>query len=396
MIICPSQKCTGCAACAGVCPRKCITFTENELGVLLPVVNDSKCVTCQKCQQVCPNNNGPKFRYPIKCFAAWITDEIKRKECASGGIGTAIAEYLIAENNGVVFGTAYDKNLMPRTILVDSINDVQKLKGSKYVQGIVDKEIYYDIKRYCDAGRRVAYIGLPCQIAGLLNFLGKGYDNLLTVDLICHGVCPARYLKEEVEYLKGRYKIPDVSNIRFRGNDGNDFCLTLWDEKGNRVYNGDWWSHNRYFLGFMMGITLRENCYNCLYARPERVSDITIGDFIGLGAKIPFSYNTKNVSSVTVNTKKGEAFYISLIASNSSIQSIERDYSERLEYRPSLMEPFRRHKYNARFIELCKRIGYRRAISSVLARFVFFSRLKGLVLSFVRKSRCLIARVINF
>ena len=162
------------------------------------------------------------------------------------------------------------------------------------------------------------FIGTPCQIAGLKSFLRKEYQNLITVDLICHGVCPTRYFTEEVDYLSNKFKLKDISDARFRGNDGNNFRLTLWNKARRKLFPRDNYrekllrlseSQQFYIWGFLLGVTLRENCYACKYARPERISDITIGDFIGLGKEVPFDYPKANVSSVTINTEKGNAFY---------------------------------------------------------------------------------------
>ena len=205
----------------------------------------------------------------------------------------------------------------------------------------------------------------------------KDYDNLITVDLICHGVCPTKYFKEEVAYLTEKYNLNGVADIRFRGNDGNNFRLTLWNKDRRKLFPRDNYrekilrldeTQQYYIKGFLLGISMRENCYTCNYSRPERVSDITIGDFIGLGRTAPFEFPKYNVSSVTTNTSKGLNFYEKVSEETYELINVEREYKERLLYKPSLIHPFERHPLNVEFVKLCKKKGYLFAIRKVLHR----------------------------
>ena len=228
MIICENSKCTGCYACANACSLNCIQLSEDEFGEIHPEVDESRCINCGKCQRTCPANKDIQFNYPLSCYAAWEMDYTKRCECASGGIATAISEYVIRCKKGVVFGTAYDKELIPRTIYVESIEGIEKLKGSKYVQSDVGIDTYRKMKEFLEEGRVVLYVATPCQIAAANSFCGE-YENFFTVDLICHGVCPTKYLTDEVNYIIKKKSLKDVVNIRFRGNDNNNYNMTLWD-----------------------------------------------------------------------------------------------------------------------------------------------------------------------
>lgn len=356
MEICPKDKCTGCYACVNACARGCISMKEDELGCVHPVVDEEKCVHCNLCSISCPNNVLMNFSYPIKCYASWIKDKDKRKICASGGIGTIMSEYVINQG-GVVFGSRYDENLTPIMTYTESLEELERFKGSRYVQSLVGENTYKQAKDFLRAGRMVMFVGTPCQIAGLKTFLRKEYENLITVDLICHGVCPTSYLKNEILYLSEKYKLTDISDIRFRGNDGNNFREKLLRLDEAQQY---------YIKGFLLGVSMRENCYSCNYARPERISDITIGDFIGLGKDKPFNYPKANVSSVTINSSRGNSFYEEVSKSMDSLVNIERDYQERLQYKPSLVHPFERHPLNAKFVELYRQHGYLFAIHETL------------------------------
>lgn len=398
--ICKSERCTACGVCLNTCPAKAITYSTNIYGELHPHIDHSRCIMCGLCIKKCPNNNAVNFYKPLHCFASWTTNIMKRAECASGGIATILSEYIIKRKKGVVFGTAYDSNLTPEITWVENIKDLDKFKGSKYVKSIVHSTTLKKVAHFLAKGRYVLFIGTPCQIAGLKSFLEEEHEKLLTIDLLCHGVSPVSYFHEEINYLKQKYKIKKITNIRFRGNDddntkmtlfdrligryySNNFRFSLWntDIDGNpkRVYCGDS-TENFYLAGFLKGITLRENCYTCLYARPERVADITLGDFIGLGKNELLKYKKENASVVLTNTQKGLNFYSSMIHSEPDIISIERQYSERLLYPYSLTEPFPRNPLTNVFRELLCKYGYRRAISSVLRRQLFkewiFNRLK--------------------
>lgn len=384
MKICLDVKCTGCAACVNACKRRCISMREDELGALHPIVDENKCIQCGLCSKVCPNNLELAFHYPKTCYASWIKDSEKRKICASGGIGTILSEYVLGIG-GVVFGSRYNDSLVPIMTYTESVLDLDYFKGSRYVQSIVGNETFQKVKAFLNDGRMVLFVGTPCQVAGLMGFLRKEYENLITVDLICHGVSPTKYLMEEIGWLSQKYHIKGIKDIRFRGNDGNNFRLTLWNKDSRKLFPGTNYrekilrlseSQQYYITGFLKGITMRENCYTCNYARPERISDITIGDFIGLGREVPFSYPTNNVSSVLINTPKGEDFYKKVSEIQYDLVNVERNYEERLKYRPSLMEPFKRHKLNYKFVKLYKKYGYLKAIHLTLWSVMLVKQMK--------------------
>lgn len=383
MKICPSDKCTGCAACMEICPNGCISMKEDSLGTVHPAIDNAACTNCGLCVKTCPNNVALEFRYPKRCYASWITDNEKREICASGGIGTIMSEYVIKQG-GVVFGSRYDEKLTPIMSYAETLEELEYYKGSRYVQSLVRMSLFKKARKFLIEGRQVLFVGTPCQIAGLKTFLRKEYANLITVDLICHGVCPTKYLGEEICFLKQKYNLDDISDIRFRGNDGNNYHLSLWKDRWKLFPRNNYLKETFYFpkpqqyylTGFLMGISLRENCYTCNYSRPERISDITIGDFIGLGNEIPFGYAKENVSSVTVNTDKGTKFYDAVSSASKDLLNVERDYKERLVYKPSLVYPYPRHELNEKFNRLYSKIGYTRAIRKVLRYHMIKQKIK--------------------
>ena len=336
---------------------------EDRLGALHPVINQAECIDCVLCAKTCPVNREFEFKTPLKCYAAWRTDSTARLDSASGGIGALLSEYTVG-NGGVVFGTAYDADMVPRNVCVDSLEGLESLKGSKYVQSIVGNT-YNEIRSRLNQGVQVVYISTPCQIAGLYGFLKKDYENLLTVDLICHGVSPTAYFLSELDYLKKNKKIGKITNVTFRSNrKGANFSMLVYDGKECVYWKPAYQEY--YFSGFLKGITLRENCYGCRYARPERISDITIGDFIGIGKDAEFK-GPVNVSAVIVNTEKGERFIDDVIvASGNQLKVEERQYSEAVKYGPSLRAPFPRHKLFDKFVAAYPKLGFVTAIRMTL------------------------------
>lgn len=370
MEICDVNKCTACFSCVSVCPYNCISMVEDAYGEMHPVVNADLCKHCCLCLHVCPNNTIPTFFTPIKCYASWITDNVKREKCASGGIATVLSEYVI-HNGGVVYGTAYDRTFTPINTFADTIEGLEKFKGSKYVQSVVGDKTFRDIKQLLVSGRQVLYISTPCQVAGLKNFLRKEYENLFTIDLICHGVCPTKWFKDEVLYVSKKNDIRDLVDVRFRGNSGKQYFFTLWcrDKLERRLYCAYQKSRyvQPYFAGFILGVSLRENCYSCNYARPERVGDMTIGDFLSLGSRTPFPYDVRHPSVVLVNNEKAERLYKEVCCYfKDNLISVEREYEERLSYKPSLLEPFTKHPLHDVFRKKVLAYGFVKAIRYTL------------------------------
>ena len=310
------------------------------------------------------------FHTPLKCIAAWNSDEEKRRKSASGGIAHALAELCLADG-GVFVGTRYDESLRPIVAKAEHIEELEAYKGSKYVQSVMGAEIIKDIEAELNAGRQVTFVGTPCQVAALYSSLDEEYENLLTIDLMCHGTCPTSYFTEEIDHLRKQYKI-DFDDVRFRDNEGHSFHLTFWKD-GKLVKDIPGYCEY-YFAGFLYGVSMREICYSCKYARPERVGDVTLGDFINLGKEKPFDHKVENVSAVLLNTKKAESVWSKLLSKNTEIKGEERDYSERLSYPYSVLKPFPKDPRRAKFMALYPKYGFVRSIRKTLRPKVWRSR----------------------
>lgn len=294
--ICKKEKCTGCFACMNICPHDAISCGTDEMNKTIPIVSSDKCTECGFCAKICPANHPVQKNYPLKCFAAWSKDEQERKYCSSGGIATELSKAVIAEG-GVVYGAAFDEALKLNHIEVKKIEEVERLKGSKYVQSYTGLMLR-KVKENLTAGKKVLFIGTPCQVAGVRAYLRKDYENLILVDLICHGTPPIAYLKEYVKAIDPEGK---ATNLTFRGK--NNFCLTLYEKE--EVLYSKRSKRDYYFSAFLNGLIYRDNCYACEYARAERGSDITIGDFWKLNRATLKSHYMGRISAVLVNTETG-------------------------------------------------------------------------------------------
>ena len=300
MKLCSAEKCNSCMACANACPFGAIATTINKYGANQPEIISDKCVECGLCQKVCVEKHDFEFSYPLKAMALYVKSDFDRKTCASGGAATAFSRYVISKG-GCVFG-ATSEGGYPHYIKVDNQNDLELLKGSKYVY-CDPLQIYKDVKTELSDDRLCLFIGTPCNVAGLLSLLNKKYSNLITIDLICHGTPPFSYLKEHIENHVGDYS--KVANFTFRGKD--DFFLTIFDKHGHVIYKQSQYE-DEYFMSFMKGFMFRPVCYECQFAQEKRISDITIGDFWNISNDALNGYNGK-ISVALLNSEKGCSFF---------------------------------------------------------------------------------------
>ena len=295
--------CTGCGACKAICPVKAITLEKNEKGFVYPVIDLEKCIRCKKCVAVCPVNEKPAYKATEKAFAFKRSNIQKRMESQSGGAFSVIAEEVI-KDGGVIYGVALDVNGQAVYECVDNERDLIKLKGSKYVQADL-KDTYLRVKEDL-RNKKVLFSGTPCYVAGLKKFLqNENAENLLTCDLICHGVPSPEVYSRYLEHL-GKKCDKKITDYNFR-----DKTVTGWhghmetytDNTGTQL------AENIYANIFYTDACLRESCYSCQYANTERVADITVGDFWGIEKVFPEIDDNKGVSLVLINSAKGYSFW---------------------------------------------------------------------------------------
>ena len=338
-VICNHDKCTGCAACKEICPKQCITMQPDDLDALHPVVDESICINCGLCEKTCPNNRELSYKLPHKVWAAWSNDSDVRRTSASGGIASELYRYWI-KNGGVATGVVFDRDEGCHFILLENESDIKAVQNSKYTFSDT-AGIYKVVKQKLQAGISVLFIGVPCQVAGLYGFLKKEYDNLTTVDIICHGMPPATYLEQHIKSIEDKKK-EYTHQLFFRDPKyyTYTYTFTLKNIKGKEFYNKKVLTRDNYQLGYHRALIYRENCYSCNYARKERISDLTIGDFSGLGRFAPFEYDKHNVSCILENTDKGAALLKKL---KGVLLMYERPACEAFEVEKQLKSPSAKH-----------------------------------------------------
>ena len=280
------KNCCACGACMNICPKNAIKMQEDEYGFLYPQIDENKCVQCGACQKVCAYQNGQVGNTPIKCYAAVNKDKEELMKSASGGIFAAMATTIL-KDDGVVFGAALDfenGHAHPHHIAVREVSQVYRLQGSKYVQSAIENT-YVEAKEELDLGKKVLFSGTPCQIAGLYSYLRKGYENLYTIDVICHGVPSAKFFDDYIQYMTKKNKAKAVISYSFRdkkkgwGMNNRIGFEYASGKKKNMYIPARLTSYNTFFLD---GDIYRENCYQCPYAKRESTVDFTIGDYWGI------------------------------------------------------------------------------------------------------------------
>ena len=297
------NSCVGCRSCEQICPKKAIAMKENEEGFLYPYVDEKKCINCSLCVKRCPTQSSKNdFANPKAVFAFRNKDDTQIMQSASGGVGVLAARNII-QKGGVAYGAAYDEIFYVKHIQVDRLDDLSKIQSSKYVQSDTN-DTYSQVLKDLSDGKIVLFAGTPCQIDGLNAFLGKDYKNLYTIDLICHGVPSPKFFKKYLEY-QNKQLAEKVIYFNFRSKDGRGWG-TQYLLKTKTKTKTKTLSLDRYGKHFMAGDCYRECCYQCAYANTHRVGDLTIGDFWGIGKSHPEFYSEKGVSSVFVNTSKGQ------------------------------------------------------------------------------------------
>lgn len=302
--ICDKTLCTGCQACKNVCPKDCISMVADEQGFWYPQIDSRKCISCGKCKQVCPSanrysDNGKK----PECYAAINKDDDVRSRSSSGGVYSEIAKTVV-ENLGTVFGSAFDDCQEVKIVACHNLLDVNKTMGSKYVQADV-QETYKEAKALLEQGKSVLFTGTPCIISGLYAFLKRDYDNLLTVDTICHGVPSPKAWSEYKDSLEKAYK-SKIKEVEFRNKETGWQTYSMKIEFENGEILTEKVTHNIYLKSFVSHLIIRPSCYVCPSRQMHRQADITLGDFWGVKNWNAAKNDDKGISVVLIHSDKGK------------------------------------------------------------------------------------------
>lgn len=357
MQLCQKEKCTSCGACTVSCPQNAIYFETNEYGFCYPRIDDAKCVDCGLCRKSCHVLNELNGNIPQKAYAVWSSDSEDRKTSTSGGAASVFYNEVL-KNKGICYGAVYDSDLKVVIKGYDD-NNFLKFKNSKYVHSKMGST-FLDIKNQLKDGYEVIFIGLPCQVAALRTYLKIDFRNLILVDIICHGTPPQVYLDEHIHYFENK-KSRKADEIRFRQD--NEFYFSLKSSNTVKPFVSMHKNLDTYLLSFFEALTYYDSCYDCKYACNERVSDITIGDFWGLGLKEPFKHGYSGaVSVVLINTKKGVSFFDRV---KNKCFCEERPVDEAIEGNAQLNYPSKMNPHRDKFLNMYKNYGFEKAAEAV-------------------------------
>lgn len=340
--ICDNNLCTGCMACVNVCKHNAIQIIQDQEGFYRPYINQEKCVNCGFCQKQCPVNSSVTTNQPIAVYSGWIKNEDIRKQSSSGGAFAAIS-IPILKDKGIVFGACLNQDLIVEHVFIENENELPVLQGSKYVQSDI-KTTYQQTEYFLQQSKKVLFSGTPCQIAGLKNFLKKDYDNLITVDLICHGVPSPKIFEDWKSWFKEQNQLSDINSIKFRSKEKSWIYFNM-DIKGTSKSGKEFRYIGRYYKdawirGFLRDCFLRPSCHRCQYAKITRCSDLTIADWWGYkaGKEEAKDFESKGVSLILCNTSKGYEYFSNKCMKSMSLK--KRTIEEAIKTNKSLQEPF--------------------------------------------------------
>lgn len=325
------SECCGCGVCSQVCPRRCITIVPDEDGFLFPAIDDSNCIHCHLCEKVCPVENIPMNQEAQNgqvIVAARCKDAAAVTEAASGGAFGAIVRTLRSDDEWMVWGAAFDENLQLSHRCSKNENDLAPLHKSKYVQSQL-KDAFPQIKQQLKVGKNVVFSGTPCQVAALHNYLhGNNTENLICIDLVCHGV-PSQKLFDEYCAEEGKRLKSKIQSVEFRIK-VYDKIRRQWNSRNIRLITEDGKSEiqNRYTSRFLRAyysfLACRESCHACVFATPNRQGDLTIADFWGIQRFYPQLSADKGISLIQGNSAKGKAI-LKRLSDEMEIYQIDRE-----------------------------------------------------------------------
>jgi len=324
-------NCTSCTACEKICPEKAITMVQDSEGFNFPEIDKNKCTDCKSCNKVCPYNN-KKLLYsnPIKTCLSYNRNEEDRKNSSSGGMYASMADYIL-KHGGSIVGVKFNEKWEAMYDIAETKEDYLEFRYSKYVEAM-DNDIYIKTENVLNTGKKVLFTGTPCKISGLLNYLGKFYDNLYCVDIICNGTNSPMILEK---YLSEKQKDSSLKHFQFQSPKAPQESKTIeyvYENGETELLNSQ---EDLYMSTYLKNLMLKPSCYDCLYSGNNGISDITIGDFLGNKELIIKNGVDNGISSVKINTPKGRTLFENIDV-YSQEQTINQMYAENHRKSPEL------------------------------------------------------------
>ncbi len=353
MTIDKKSECCGCGACRSICPVNAITMYPDEEGFLYPQIDTERCIGCGKCDQVCPvKNEQDELQHPITAYAARTKNRSARQTASSGGVFAEIAAHVL-ERGGIVFGAAFDERCHVRHISVDRVADLGALKGSKYVQSEIGTA-YTDAKRYLDTGKTVLFTGTPCQIGGLYRYLGKPYDNLITQDIVCHGV-PSPSIWDTYVQLRETKAASKARAVSFRNKHygWKDYAMQFEFENGKTYRKRA--QNDPYMRSYLRNLSIRPSCFDCAFKSKHRSADITLADLWGVEHVCPALDDDTGVSLVLLHSDKARELYETIRA---SLDDQTVDVDQAIPYNRSMIVSTTPNDHRAAFFTRIRTDGF--------------------------------------
>ena len=351
------DQCCGCCSCVDVCPKNAITFEMDDKGFYYPKVDKKLCVSCGLCTSVCAFKTGKNDEkvYVQKALAVKHKEKQVHMSSSSGGVFSALSDEVI-NKGGVVFGAAFVSKDKIAHIRCESLPDRDRTKGSKYAQSDM-QGVYNSIKKDLNDGKTVLFSGTPCQVAAVAKRFKDNRDQLILVDVICHGVPSPGIFAKHISFCE-KLKGKKVKQYLFRGvgNGGRNNVQTIIYEDGEVDYDSKY--IKIYFNLFNENKILRKSCFECPYACSDRKGDITIGDFWGIEKIAPDFADKNGVSAVLINTQRGEELFNTV---SDKLDCIECTFDDIAKRNPNLKHPSSRPKFN-KFQLMYKMFGYNGAV----------------------------------
>jgi coenzyme F420-reducing hydrogenase beta subunit len=395
MIVNSKESCSGCSACAGACPQNCISMIKDEEGFLYPKVDSEKCIDCHLCVKICANRNSimcESSRKGTKVYSVINKTEDIRIKSSSGGIFTALASEVLRQK-GVVFGAAFNESFEVVHKYIEREEDLYVFRGSKYVQSVIGNS-YKEAESFLKEKRLVLFTGTPCQIVGLYAYLRKSYDNLITQDIICHGVPSPLVWEKYIEYRE-RKNGGKVSKISFRNKalGWKDYSIFFSFQNG-KTYLQEF-SKDPYMQVFLRNLCLRPSCYDCAFKAKARPSDITLADFWGCDKVLPEMDDNKGTSLVFIHSDKGRSFFFKI---KDLLTACTVDMDSVVFYNSSMIQSATKPKERNEFMSLIQTKPFKKM--SKFYKITLSRRLKNLLLvvknKFFHKQKTRSAKEINY
>lgn len=349
MMICDGSACTGCGACYNICPQQCISMIRDNEGFIYPIIDEDRCINCMSCIKNCPCNCGSAIdntsieKKHLSVYAGKSRDAALRKKSSSGAVFSLLSKIVI-DSGGCVCGAVFDEEFNVHHTVAYDIETFKGMRGSKYVQSEI-YDILPVIEKELQTGKPVLFSGTPCQIAGLGSFLGKEYDNLISVEVVCHG---APSPKVWGDYVKSKKSAGVISYINFRDKKDSWKSYSIsFNYKCGKI-DSKFFLNDAYMKGFISDLYLRKSCYNCMFKENNSFADIELGDCWGIENICKELDDDIGTSVIVIKSNKGKRFFDKIC---DSIDYTALKYSDVVKYNPSIAASSDRIKLRESFFE---------------------------------------------